>query len=616
MDILKFLGFLVLVPYPAGLLLTRWFKIPGIFRSLVLGLFVITLESYFLGLAGLYSWSIPVLLIQSAVLWIIGVFPSLRATNSRSPALLLSRSYLASAVIILLAVYINSLMLTPFGKITPQGISLYGAHFVDSTWHLAVINNLDRSLPPENPIYAGVPLTNYHYLVDLQISLIHRITGINTPDLYFRLFGPLYLLLLSWLIYDLGRSITGKQLGGLIAMTLFMLGSNLYYLAPLVFPGAAVSPSVAWVDFFSTKTVNYPLLVSLTLLVTFLDILRRQDKLSLGRMVVLGLFSGGLLIVKSHTALVWLGALAFTAILKLFKKTPNFSYLILFAVSLIVNFTLYIITVSSGNGALIFSPLWFIRVMYESPERLNNPVWELRRQTLLSIGAYLGVAKLYLQGLFWFLFINFGIFLPGVIAFFNKNITPVFRRILLGITLASLALTLLFIQRGAAWNSIQFIYVIFLPLSLLTAYIISRLPRSLAISLFVLLITLSLPGNKYISDQYQERTGSFNISPSQVELVNYLSALPPGPVLTDSTFLSGSYLQAYSGKSLYVGDLQMLESLSIDHSDRDRIVNMPFTCSNLPEQVKYLLLSRQNNNLSACSEIVETNNISTLYKVN
>src|SRR3989304_6456396 len=236
MDILKFLGFLVLVPYPAGFLLTRWFNIPGIFRSLVVGLFVITLEAYLLGQIGLYSWSIPVLLVQSAALWAYILIKKLFHVHRASLSLV-------SAIFILLAVYINSLMLVPFGRITPQGISLYGAHFVDSTWHLAVINNLDRSLPPENPIYADTPLTNYHYLADLQMSLIHRITGINTPDLYFRFFGPFYLLLLSWLIYDLGKGITGKQLGGLMALTLFMLGSNLYYLAPLVFPDAVVSPS-------------------------------------------------------------------------------------------------------------------------------------------------------------------------------------------------------------------------------------------------------------------------------------------------------------------------------------------------------------------------------------
>ncbi len=576
-----FLAVLLFFIFPAGALLGDWFlqtdSSPAI--SVSLGLLVVTLEAYLLGLSHLYPLTLPLIVLQAIIIWRYfhrrHLFVSLLSPRRLS---------LVGAGFVLLSVFINSLQLFPFGAVTSKGISLYGAHFVDSTWHLSLINSLSRSVPPPNPLYSGLLVTNYHYLVDLQIALIHNLTRIPVPVLYFQIIGPFYLLLLSLLIYRFSVSLSGRALTGVMALCFIMLSSNWYYFARLVFPLASVTPSVAWVEFFTTKTVNYPLLVSLILLFVVLEIIRTRPSLSLAQALVLGFLTGSIFGIKSHTAVVLVAALGFVALLNLFRK--NFYWPLVFVVSLITVFIFSQLVISSPAGGLQFSPLWFIKVMYESTDHLNFPTWELRRQTLLALGSYLGIVRLYFQGLSWFLFLNFGPLLLGVVALLDKKLDRNIKTVLLGLFLFGLLATFLFIYTATAIVTIQFVYLSLVAASILTAYFLSRFSRFVAVFAFVVIWLSLLPGTASLTAQYLNWSKSYSVSPALTAALVFLTKLPPGTILTDDTFSAGSFVPAYSGDTVYLGDHQILTSLGIDYSDRKKY---PVSCIKPPYSIAYIL---------------------------
>lgn len=596
MDWLKLSAFLILFIFPLGHLILTWL-IPisdrKVAASFALGLFIVSIEVYILGLLNLYFLATPVMFIQGILSW----YPLLTKNTSG-----LNKFYKIPVlvwIIISVSVYINCLLLIPFGQITKSGISLYGAHFVDSTWHLSLINSLNKKVPPENPIYSGTRLLNYHYLVDLQISMIHKATGISVPKLYFGMIGPLYLLLLALLIYRFTYSLTKSVFAGISSVFLMLLGSNFYY-----FFGS--NPSIAWVDFFSTKTVNFPLLFSLIILIIFSEII--NFKLTPVKSITFGILSGAFFLVKSHSALVWLASLGVYSIYLFSKKI--YSLLLASIVGIIVLFIIYFGMVTSGD-VLTLSPFWFIKTMYEGPDRLHAIWWELSRQTLISSRSYFGLLKLYGQGIVTFILINFGLFWLGL--FSNK-----LPKIMVIMFFVSLTIPMFYIQRGAAWNSIQFIYPIFIPLvigfSVLITGIFSQ-HRFWGISLLVLVLVAVFPGNKYITDQYIQNIGRFNISPMMVNQIDFIKNLPGNTIMVDESLMSGSYLQAYTGKSLYLGDKQMLESLSIDSQIRHENVKSILNCQQISDKIDYVLTISGNFSLDLCYKRLKNFENYTFYQM-
>lgn len=607
LELAKLIGFgffLVAVPLPAGYYLSRWLKktaFPGLALSLSLGLLFITLETFIIGTIGLYHFAVTFLLIQSIILW-------LAASKLKISRQILSREMRYPKTVIFLiifCVFINSLLVFPFGEITDSGISLPAAHFIDSMWHISLINSLSRSIPPENPLISGTFLTNYHYLAHLQIALIGKFTHISIPDIYFHYFGILYLALLAALVYNLTAKLSGKILAGKIALILTLTASNLYYFIPLLFPRANVSPSVMWVDFFSTKVINYPLLISIVLILCFLDIIN-QNKLTFKSALVLGFLSGGLFLVKSQSSIIWLLSFGLYSTAELVRRSLN--NFVVFISSAFCSYIFFQLTVSAGVGFLIFTPLWFIKVMFESPEHLNYVKWELQRQTLISLHAYLGVIKLYFEGLFLFLILNFGPLLVG----FIKPVNTLY----LFLVITSVAMPLLFITQGTAWNSIQFIYLAFIPLIISTSvFLVSAFQRHQttikAISL--IFIGLLLPGCFYTITQYQNRRDKYDISPEITNLIRKLVTLPQGAILADQKFWTGWAIQAYSGKSFYTGNPGIMKDLVQAYpSTRDVDFNS-LSCKNVPHGVKYILVSKTNLNLLNCSSSVYSSNNIYLY---
>jgi hypothetical protein len=101
-----------------------------------------------------------------------------------------------------LGVVLTAFTLTLSAIVLPNGVTAQGelalkSVFVeDGMWHVAIINNLSKAIPPENPLLSGERLVGYNYFADVYISTIYKLTRIDILILYFRLIGP-FLALLS-----------------------------------------------------------------------------------------------------------------------------------------------------------------------------------------------------------------------------------------------------------------------------------------------------------------------------------------------------------------------------------------------------------------------------------
>jgi hypothetical protein len=512
------------------------------------------------------------------------------------PKLVFSRADLGLLILCFLSVFLLYRLVFPFGQPTAQGLSIGVAHYIDSTWHLSLINQLTSSIPPNNPIFAGVKLSNYHYLVDLQLALAHRLTGIPIPTLFFQLSPLVFYSSLAVLLVALCIALSKQALAGALALLFFLTGSNLYYLVPYFFPSSALRPSVAWVDTYSTLGVNFPFTVSLSLLcISWLLLVSHTSSIS-----KVALLSGSLLIVKSHTALVWLASLVLA---KKFRQA-------LLSGCLLLAFT-FLVVGASSSSPLMWSPFWFIATMFSSSDHFNFPAWELARQYLLTYPGYPGLARLYLSGLAWFIGTNFG---PLILGLFASSRHP----LLLYIFLVGFGLTMTFIYPSTAIVTVQFIYLSVFACAIGLAILLVRLPRMAASAIGMVIWTLLLPGVVHTQKQYASASTHQNISPNQLALALYSSRLPSGTFLLDPAFRNGSWFTAYSAHPAYLGDYQSLPPLGLDTASRTVLSTQVLSCEVSPQgQDIHYIVAPLDSCLESSSTLTPlfTNSAGTIFRV-
>lgn len=461
-------------------------------------------------------------------------------------------------LIVCLTVFISSLISINSGDEINGGLRMIGANAQDGLNFLALEQNLQKSIPPENPTYSGVLISNYHYLVYVLISGVGFITKIPLPVLNFKIIIPFFILLYGALIYFLIYKITKNKLSSIAGVLLTSLTSNIYYLAFLVSPLAALTPSVFWVNEYLTRLVNPQLLFSyVAILVILLIFLHSERKNHPVFIIITGFLIGSLIVIKAFAGILVLGSLFILACLRL--KNKDFSYLKLFLSSIFFSAVFYLVTGNTPSSILIFSPLWFIKNMYETNDHLNLTDWELRRQLYLSKGNFIRVIELYGQGVMIFLVGNLGGRLLGFFGFDKNDEREVrdIKLLLIFLSIFSILLPLLFLVKGIVWNSIQFFYYSIFSLSLLTTLFLSRVyikRKIIGLSLFAVIFLTLIPGVYYSTTQYTLQGSGVIFPKSYYQAALFLQNRVDGVVLVDLAYTGNSFVTAISGKTSFFAD--------------------------------------------------------------
>lgn len=459
--------------------------------------------------------------------------------------------------ILFISTFIPSLLVIKSGDVIEGGLRMIGANGHDVLSYLALINNLQKSIPPQNPTFAGEQIQNYHYLTYVFFSGVQYITKIPTLDLYFKIIMPTLAFLLSATVFVFMKDLTGIKKIGYLAVMFSCLSSNLYYLSVNFYPIVNISPSILWIDEYTTRMVNPQLILSYILMLTILYLfLKTKNYRNLKFICVVSILIGSLMLFKAFAGVLIFTALGIAALFYAINK--KYDYLIIILFSGIITLGLFLISNAQLNSALFLSPLWFVKNMFESPDHLNFSQWELRRQTYLQDGNFPRIIQMYAQGLLIFLFGNLGLRFLGIFQILQKIDKKDIVILLLLIVVLGLILPQLFLVKGTVWNSIQFSYYSVFILGVLTPYILYNLFAKNKL-LFLLIFSISwislLPGVYHSTNNYFLSVKDSNIIPASF----YQAALAlkdeeDGIVLIHPIFFNNTFIPAISSKNAYFAD--------------------------------------------------------------
>lgn len=459
-----------------------------------------------------------------------------------------------------------------------QGLTIYDDSAHDTLWHLALMESLNQGVPPQNPLITGEKLVGYHYFNDLVWVGVHRLTGISLVTLYLKIAPVVLAAFFSFTTLLLFRKVFTPLPTAYLGASIAIIGANFAYLVPLFFPQSLALQSVFWVDQTIHLGINQQLLLSLALMnIFYLLFFTSLQKYWLP----IGVLVGIMVSIKVYATLLVLPILMLLAVFQWYWKKET-SLAKASAVSLLTALPLLLITGNKNGFPFFWEPGWFFKTMFESGDRLNFPRWEMMRVNAVAEGDWLRLIILWVSAAGIFFVGNFGVKILGLLAvpYLLMNRATRFNLFwwLLGaIVLGSFAIPTFMLQKGVAWNTIQFLPYAYVPLALLLTYLVEQRVRNrqwrlsvlvtaLIISLPTTLITASM---NFKSDPqvYRHFSADFVTSLSDVSN-NY----PSKEYIVGSTLYTYSTVPALTGKPVYWADEVILTILANQHPERKEFI--------------------------------------------
>ena len=498
------------------------------------------------------------------------------------------------------------------GLIYDFGMGFWGPHGHDGIWHLGLIEAIKRGLPPENPAFAGEKLINYHYFYDLLLAQTSLLTKIEAVDLYFRFFPILIALSLGGVVFILAKKWFSSGLTAMIACFFVYFGGSFGWILSYIKDRSLGGETAFWAQQSISTLINPPFAISILTFLTGLYLFHKlkeqpfdyaQGKKYL--VVPLVILWGTLIEFKAYGGILVLGALSIVSLVEIIKR--NFSFLKVSIPVFLLSLLVFLPNNSGSSSLLIFSPFWLIHSMIDSPDRIGFYRLQLARMAGVESGNWLKFIAAESTGFILFIIGNLGTRILGI--FSIKSILPVnsFNSFVLFVLILAISLPMLFIQKGASFNTIQFFYYFLILFSFLAANSQSVVIKKYKIfgSFFTLLLILfTIPTTWGSLKHYLPERPPARISQEELEALNFLRLQPDGVVLSylyDKNlkekfsepipllaYESTMYVSALSGKSEYIADTVNLIILGVDYKGRLQVQKDIYSLRE-PEMVKKFL---------------------------
>lgn len=593
---IKFILFLIAALFIPGFLLARGFNQKSIALNIFLGIgsgmVFYTLVAFLSGLLKI-NWLVYLYLITSLLTFLkLGFF---RELYGQIKGLAISKTAVIAGLLIIAGAIFQTLAMARSGWVYDFGIGFFGPTGHDGIWHQALVNQLVKELPPQNPGFSGVVLSNYHYFYDLLIASSQTVSYIPAIDLIYRFYPILFSLMLGFGTWVL----TGKVLPIFFVYFAGSFGWIVEFLKNRQLSGE----SDFWVNQPISMNINPPFAVSLILIIFIVLLMRLyQEKKTWVGAIILAVAVGSLVEFKVYAGIIALGALLFCALYKLILKKDK-SLMLIFLGALMVSFLIFYPQNKESTNLLVLAPFWFIHSMIDFPDRVGWVKLSSARDTYYQKGFWLKYLLIEVFGFLLFLAGNLGTRFLGLIAllayFFHKKILPQTLQkelqFIFWLMLISLIIPTVFIQKGNPWNTIQFFYYFLYFASVLAGLGLGWLYRRGCPYLIWPIITLILiltPINSWVS--FQEGLSQYppaRLTLGELEALNYLKNLPVGVVLTypyDKTlkdklkapyplisYETSVYVSAFSDKTTYLEDEIQQDILQTGYQKR-RVESLDF----------------------------------------
>ncbi len=554
----------------------------------IVGFTLFTLISYLL-----IVLNVPFLIIPITILGIVMTVKPLIKTIKQIDIKLNIKTLLVLAVFII-GVAGQLAVISPSGTFQNGNLVFWSANGHDGSWHIALMEEIKKGFPFENPVFAGEKLVNYHFFSDIAPAIVSKYLPLNNLDLYFRIFPFIYSIFLGASAFYLTRKITNNFSASLWATIFTYFAGSFGYVI-------GKGESVFWATQPQSSGGNPPQIVSNFLILAALYFLvlllqKRGNKLIFAICVLL---FGTLSAFKIYAGVVLLGTLVIAGVWQLLRER-SFQLLSLAIVSGILAALLYFPNTSGSTSFLIFEPWWYIRTMIVEPSRLNLVDWELRRQTYIFEHNWKRVIWLEGLGFLIFFFGNLGIRFLGLwelIKFLKSSLRNYINLTFVLIIALSLVLPLLFLQKGVASNTSQFLQYFILLFGILagitTSQITSRLkflPRSIVT---IIIIVLMVPTQVNLIREFyglpqQPRPAFAKISQQELQALKFIKdntqkndviLTPPynqylnlgGATPNIWDWFDTSYVSAFTSRRTYMDDYEQNDIMGYNYAPRLKV---------------------------------------------
>lgn len=578
-NLIIFLIFVILAFYlPGAALLKKLDLEPNIkfFLSIPLGISVFTLVSFILGFMHL-SWGLIILPVLSII--IIKKNLCLPDFTSLKNSLLTSGLILLGSFILLLPTIKNGLLFD-------YGLGFWGPHGHDAMWHLSLIEGLKNGLPPQNPTFSGTNLSSYHYFFDLLLAEVSKLTNIPGVDLYFRFFPLLISIFIGLLTYILARDWFKSRIAANLSVFFVYCGGSFGWIVSYFRDKTLGGESLFWAQQSISTLINPPFAISLVLFLAGLILLHKfvyQKPRHVPLTISLVILWGTLIEFKAYAGILILGSLSFVSLVEILRR--NFKVLKISTPIAILSLAVFLPNNLGSGSLLVFAPFWLIHSMVDSADRLNFYRLSLARMAGVESGNWFKFITSEITGLIIFLIGNLGTRIIGF--FYFKSFQPdVFKIFISAFLLISIFIPLLFTQKGAGFNIVQFFYYFIFIFNFFAAVVLAKFLEKFKTFgwIFVgIIIFLSLPTTWDTLHHYIPKRPPAFISQKEIEALEFLKKQPDGVVLSffDKNlsqkfeapkpifaYESTAYVGAFSGKSEYIADTVNLEILGVDYKGR------------------------------------------------
>lgn len=421
----------------------------------------------------------------------------------------------------------------PSGMFDKDGVYFYSSHGHDGIWHLALMEHMHKDVFPfQNPEFNGAQLQNYHFFVDLLMSEFSRLFPIfSNLDIYFRFMPVLFSVLMGLSAFVFVRAWAKNEIAGIWAMIFTYFAGSFGYLLYIPTHKSLGGESIFWVSQTQSVLGNPPHAAAFIITTIFLFMLLKffvtRKNIYFFLCVLLG---GAVIEFKVYAGVLILGGLLFLGAYEmLFKRL--YKTALLFFSTLLFSLLVYLPNSANSQEFLIWQPWWFIRTMVVATDRLNWLDLELRRQTYIAENNLKRVIQLELTAFLIFLLGNLGMRFIGFWVIFKQLRSNIFQNsfnlFFLSLTVASFFIPVFFLQKGVAWNAIQFNQYFLLFFGFLAAVAMMEFLKYLRIHpikiIFGLtMIILSIPTQLGLLWQFYSNLPLSKISYQELEAMKFI----------------------------------------------------------------------------------------------
>ncbi len=581
---------------PGYFLIKKFIKNINCFESISLsfisGIFIIIFNSIVFGYLNLSFLNPIILFILS-----IGVIKKYKLEPFLEFKNLVKDKWLL--LIVILGIILQGLINFPSGFLYKEGLLFWSSQGHDGLWHVALMEEIKRVFPPQNPLFHDHPLQNYHFASDLFMGEFYRIFNFFNPlDLYFRYYPILFSFMIGISAFSFALRKWNRKAAYWSAFFVYMAGGFgfIYLLMKGQFPLGG--ETLFWASQSNTILGNPPHTLGIIILsniLILLGLLERSVKNT--HLIFIGIFGLALAVFKvSSGAVLVAGLLGMGMYEFIFKR--NLIYLILGIFLGLTNFIFLKLISPTAESFLILLPLWFPRTMMVA--RLENVDWELRRQHYIWVGGIKGFLRqlsLEAQAIIIFILGNTGSRIIGLIGIFKqiKNIKLSDTFMFSGM-IASLGVIFLFVQKGITFNLIQFMQIYFHFLAFyagFSVYLILKFFKSkkIKIMIAIIIIALTIPTSVGNLFEFYGSPPNAIISNEEIEAFNWLKTNTPKdsliltkPFQGNSQYLYNShpypiyawystpYVTIFSNRNVYLSGEEQLEITGYNYlQDREKI---------------------------------------------